>query len=104
MFCQAKLRPLAWWFCCEAGHLHVGSAQGNDKRKGKAVGLPAPPTTPGTAPVPGAVGSPCFQRPPGTWGSLHLSPTLGPDKLEDRHFLEEQANDTAGRRSPQRLL
>lgn len=50
MFCQAKLRPLAWWFCCEAGHLQVGSAQGNDKRRGKAVGLPAPPTTPGTAP------------------------------------------------------
>lgn len=62
MFCQAKLRPLAWWFRREAGHLHVGSAQGNAKKKEERLWahlLLLPPR--GLHP-----GSPCFQWPPGT--------------------------------------
>lgn len=46
------------------------------KKKRKAVGSPAPPTTLGTAPQLALL--PMAPRDP---GSLHLSPTLGPDKL-----------------------
>ena len=97
MFCQAKLRPLAWWFRHEAGHLHMGSAQGNAKKKKKGCGLTCSSYHPGDCtPARPASNGP---QGPGQSASVPNPGSRQTDTTEDRPFLGEQANDYYGKSS-----
>ena len=63
------------------------------------MGSPAPPTTPGPAPW-----FALLPKAPRDLGQSASVPNPGSRQTEDRPFLGQQANDTAGRQNPQQPL